>query len=198
MQTLQEILCHVFFIITNKKDKNLNKFYRSHPHVYVSLPTTLPRPPTQLTIYPPPLPPPPFFFTIERCKWRINAFKIKSCLFVPTLEEHGIFMLGVVFFSQFLAIETIVFSKKKICAALKILASWNQIWKQILPPMIIAKGIKIAKLGMLWTVLCALWKFYPWSWKRNAFKIMHRFQIMDRFQVWFQIKLLRTKFKEFN
>ena len=45
---------------------------------------------------------------------KLNPGQLFS-LFVPIFEEHEIFMLGLVFLSQFLAIETIVFSKKILC-----------------------------------------------------------------------------------
>ena len=45
-----------------------------------------------------------------------KSFKIElSFIFVPTFEESGIFMLSVVFsFSQFSAIEILVYNKKII------------------------------------------------------------------------------------
>ena len=105
-------------------------------------------------------------------------FKNIKILFVPTFEENGLFMLGVVFlFSQFSLIEITFYTKitfynnKNFLYPIEDIELLSSNVKRYCTSdyfLLSSRGFKIAKLAMFWTKLCALWRIYSCCWERNA------------------------------
>ena len=90
---------------------------------------------------------------------------------VPTFEENGIFIIGVVFlFGQFSPIETIVFNKQFLYPIEdnEFLSSNSKSYFTSNCFVQSSGGLKVAKLAMFWIQLCALWWVFSQCWECNA------------------------------
>ena len=92
-----------------------------------------------------------------------NTYSVARII-VPLFEENGIFILGVVFFSQFSAIKITIVNKKFLDPVEEMNPLKSNVKRYFTSNHFLENScslkIAIANLTMLWTNLCAIRTFY--------------------------------------